>query len=536
MKISTRIILIVVCTAVGISILSLSALKIMHSSLLGEREASVRLIAELARSQIKAYVAQEKNGQLSREDAQAQAKAALAGLRKGSDYLFLRNADGMMLVHPDKRREGSMDPGLTQPDGRTTLQLYLDALKYSDEALVTILSPHPQTREPVSKANALAKIPEWGWIVGYGQFTDDIDRAYWQNAIKFLALGIGVILISTILAVILARGVNRSLSGIQRNVKKIESELDFTQRIDVMGNDEISEVSRVFNQLLEKIASSMGEIVARSHRIGASAAQLSQTAREVADFSAKQSHSASAMAVSVKQLNDHIANVSNRAVETHGLALHSGERAAEGEQIIERTVADINVVAGSVQQSSVRIHDLDASSEQISSIISVIKEVADQTNLLALNAAIEAARAGEQGRGFAVVADEVRKLAERTAASTREIATMISAIRSVSDEASGSMVKAVDQVDQGVNQAKEASEAIRRIGEGSRKTIAMIQEITSALREQSATSEMIARSIENVAEMADKSHSAAQGTAEAARNLDDVAREMQEIVSTYRIR
>ena len=159
MKISTRIILIVVCTAVGISILSLSALKIMHSSLLGEREASVRLIAELARSQIKAYVAQEKNGQLSREDAQAQAKAALAGLRKGSDYLFLRNADGMMLVHPDKRREGSMDPGLTQPDGRTTLQLYLDALKSSDEALVTILSPHPQTREPVSKANALAKIP-----------------------------------------------------------------------------------------------------------------------------------------------------------------------------------------------------------------------------------------------------------------------------------------------------------------------------------------------------------------------------------------
>ncbi|HPT49996.1 MAG TPA: methyl-accepting chemotaxis protein [Accumulibacter sp.] len=535
MKISTRIVLIVVCAAVGILLLSLLALKIMHSSLLGEREASVRLIADLARGQIKTYVAQEKNGQLSREEAQAQAKASLAGLRQGNDYLFLRNAEGMMLVHPDKKREGTMDPGLTQPDGRSTLQLYLDALKSSDEALVVIQSPHPVTRVQMSKVNALAKIPEWGWIVGYGQFTDDIDRAFWSNAIKFLSLGLGVILATVILAVLLGRGVHRSLWRIRRSVSKIESELDFTQRVDVLGNDEISEVSRVLNKLLEKISSSMSEIVGKSHSIAASAAQLSQTANQVAGFSAKQSDSASSMAVSVKQLNANIAHVSERAVETHGLALHSGENATEGEHIIDQTMADIHVVAGSVQRSSEHINDLDASSEQISSIISVIKEVADQTNLLALNAAIEAARAGEQGRGFAVVADEVRKLAERTSASTQEIATKINAIRSVSNEASGSMVKAVDQVVQGVTQAREASEAIRRIGEGSRKTIDMIQEITSSLREQRQTSEMITRNIESVAEMAEKSHCAAQETADAARNLNDVAREMREIVSAYRI-
>ncbi|HOL64797.1 MAG TPA: methyl-accepting chemotaxis protein [Accumulibacter sp.] len=535
MRISTRILLIVACSALGICILSLLALKIMQTSLLGEREASVRLVAELARSQINAFAAQEKSGQLTREEAQARAKAALAGLRKGNDYLFLRNAEGMMLVHPDKKREGTMDPGLTQPDGRSTVQLYLDALKSSDEALVVIQSPHPVTRVQLSKVNALAKIPEWGWIVGYGQFTDDIDQAYWRHALEFLTLGIGVVVTTVILALFLARGINRSLSSIRRNVSKIESELDFRHRIEVYGKDEISEVSQVFNKLLEKIAASMGEIVNKTQRIAASAEQLSDTANEVTQFSARQSDSATTMSVSIKQLNTNISHVSSRADETHALARHAGESASEGEQIIDRTVNDINVVAGSVRQSSERIRALDASSEQISSIIAVIKEVADQTNLLALNAAIEAARAGEQGRGFAVVADEVRKLAERTSASTREIATMINAIRTVSDEASGSMVKAVDQVVLGVNQANEASGAIRRIGESSRQTIDMIREITSSLNEQSQTSELIARNVENVAEMAENSHSAAQKTADAARSLNDIVHEMRAIVSAYRI-
>ncbi|HPP47356.1 MAG TPA: cache domain-containing protein, partial [Accumulibacter sp.] len=250
----------------------------MQTSLLGEREASVRLVAELARSQINAFAAQEKSGQLTREEAQARAKAALAGLRKGNDYLFLRNAEGMMLVHPDKKREGTMDPGLTQPDGRSTVQLYLDALKSSDEALVVIQSPHPVTRVQLSKVNALAKIPEWGWIVGYGQFTDDIDQAYWRHALEFLTLGIGVVVTTVILALFLARGINRSLSSIRRNVSKIESELDFRHRIEVYGKDEISEVSQVFNKLLEKIAASMGEIVNKTQRIAASAEQLSDTA------------------------------------------------------------------------------------------------------------------------------------------------------------------------------------------------------------------------------------------------------------------
>ena len=343
------------------------------------------------------------------------------------------------------------------------------------------------------------------------------------------------IVLTAILGFTTYRHVSGSLHEMMQLFARIESSLDFTVRMPASGSDEIAKVSGAFNRLLERLQGSFSNIARHAGSVHSAADRVAAAAQQMSQASVHQSEAASSMAATVEEMTVSINHVAERAHDANQLSVSSGEQAQRGETIIGETAQGINSIAETVRDAASQISQLEQQSERINNVVAVIKEVADQTNLLALNAAIEAARAGEQGRGFAVVADEVRKLAERTSQSTHEISTTITAMQSSAQSAVQGIQMVVERVSTGVTMAGEANLAIQEIGSGSRTTVAMVGDISDAIREQGVASTNIAQQVEKIAQISEENSAASQSTAGTAAELALLAKEMQAIISEYRV-
>ncbi|MDR1351123.1 MAG: methyl-accepting chemotaxis protein [Zoogloeaceae bacterium] len=352
----------------------------------------------------------------------------------------------------------------------------------------------------------------------------------WQIVICVLFfLGLAILGYFTLGAVV------KPIETVRNTTVRIARDNDLQARVDYRASDEVGEMVEAFNGMLGKLQASFQDITGRVKEVNEAVNNFSTAAQQVAASSASQSSSTSAMAASVEEMTVSINTVASSAGDAQSIARHAGETASEGGEIIERTAAEMGSIAESVTQASKVIQTLGEESEQISSVVQVIKEVADQTNLLALNAAIEAARAGEQGRGFAVVADEVRKLAERTAQSTGDIGAMIGKIQVAAKEAVNEMGRVVKQVDEGRVLAQQANERIHAIHDEASKVSDAVTEISNALKEQSQASQDIARHVESIAQMTDENNAAAEEAASGAQRLDQLAQEVAATLAQFKV-
>jgi methyl-accepting chemotaxis protein len=334
---------------------------------------------------------------------------------------------------------------------------------------------------------------------------------------------------------ILRRLVSEPAGRLQKAIVEITNTGDFTRRVAAHGYDELGQTARSFNELMGNLQTAFRQLHDGIENVAESSHCLSNSSQKVADGSTSQSEAASAMAATVEQITVSIAHVSEGAIEALRISRNSGELSEQGGEIIHRAAEEIRKIADTVRQTSTSIENLGEQSTKISSIVKVINEIANQTNLLALNAAIEAARAGEQGRGFAVVADEVRKLAERTSKSTQEVTQMIETIQNSSRIAVDGMAAMVGQVDGGVALAQQAGEAINQIKTGSSQVLSTVSDISTALAEQSKASNDIAAHIEKVAQMTEENSASAEQSAGAASDLAKLADDMRTTVNRFKV-
>lgn len=536
LKLSTRLGLIVGCAALGTLILAFMALQTIRSSMIADREEQIRATVTLASKQVQAFLAQEKAGALTRDEAQARARQAVSGLQDGDNYVFVRDMLGTVIVHPDKRKEGKVDMGAKGPDGRTLFEIYLDALKTSDLAQVTILTKRPNGDVFLPKVNGLAKIPQWDWIVGYGLFIDDVDEAYMKYAIRFGLVGLVIFALVIAVAFVMARKIYRTLGGEPEQAAMMAQAIasgDLTLRIDRTG------AAGSLMESIQTMQTNLHGIIENIHRdanqVGQAASSLSREMEGINNASKHSSDAISSAAAAIEEMAVSVDHISHSARDTEANAAHATTLAGEGEAMVRKASEEIKRAAGEVEEATGLIGGLVERSREIEGIASVIKEIADQTNLLALNAAIEAARAGEQGRGFAVVADEVRKLAERTGKATDQITSMIQAIHADTTGVVNSMQSVGPQVALGVEMAGKAGETLRQINEATVVARSNVSEVASATTEQSQASASVARNVEQISSMIDESVQAVRAANENVLMLEKLAGELRQSVTRFRV-
>ena len=387
--------------------------------------------------------------------------------------------------------------------------------------------------------SAEAPVESYGSTIGAVQLQlslKDLRERAAANRGAVMVVSIVIIGLGILLGIYMTRLILMPLAKVNAIIRKAaEGEGDLTQHLIVESDDEIGQFSQSFNEFLEKLAELIRKVKVSTEKVAMASEQITSISLELASGAEEQAGQTSEVATSVQEMTAAIVQNSQNANHTANIAEEANGKANAGTSAMQATRQGMDEIVNATTETAKIVDSLSGRADQIGEIIQVIDEIADQTNLLALNAAIEAARAGEQGRGFAVVADEVRKLAERTTKATKEIADTIRAIQGDTKEASESMTQANDMVLKGKEAASDAESVLNQIVSSVNQAMDMIRQIAAASEQQSSGAEEISKNVEAISSVTRETASGAEQMASAAGELTNQTQALRVVVNQFKI-
>ena len=525
--VSRKLMLLLSLALVGFIALLLISASALHRNLMSEREARLQAVLDLAMSRIQALAAT-----LPPEQAKAQAKAMLDSMRfDGDNYLFVLDEDRRVVVHPAKPELVGQQMGNNPAESHWQHMVDLGKGGHQGRLEYQWVSP---SGEAAQKMSLVTGYQPWGWILGSGVLLQDIEATMWSQYEWMGGATLLVILLMGLLGLAISRSIVNPLAEINKAMARVAAG-DLVVSIPVLGRDELGAVASSTNQGLDAIRRALLEASQGARNVADAALRIAASAEQTNQAVNSQRDQLAQLATAMNEMSATIADVAGHAENTARDTQDAASEAGLGNQDVHASVHGIQALATEVDQATSQVNQLKEGVMQISEVTAVISAISEQTNLLALNAAIEAARAGEQGRGFAVVADEVRQLASRTRHSTEEIQSTITQLQQRAVTAANAMDASRKLAESSVNQSEKAGQDLSLIVNHIQHVSDMATQIATAAEQQSMVAEDMNRNVSGINDSALEMSQAASQLAQESELLAGLSRSLDERLAVFKL-
>lgn len=440
-------------------------------------------------------------------------------------FVYLVDAEGQVKLYNDKNQRGKKSLNQLYPNADIQKLLHKDDFNLVKAAV-----------DNQDMLIASSYIPSIGWYLVAQVPEAEVFALIEESSYHILISTIIIAALFIAIAIAVAGSVSRPITQVAELFRNIgEGEGDLRQRLPVNGEDEIAQLARGFNSFISKIQDSVIEVAQTSEQLGKSAIDVSNQAHQTLADSQLQKDRTIMVVTAINEMGATVNEIASNAAQAAVTAREADTESAEGQQVVTRARDTINQLSKDVGQVGEVIESLATHTKSIGGILDVIRAISEQTNLLALNAAIEAARAGEAGRGFAVVADEVRNLASRTAASTNEVQTMIDKLQSEASRAVSAMEQSRNRSREGVQAVDDASNSLSGISQQIALISDMNIQVAAATEEQSTVVEDINRNVTEINDITQRTAQTAQAAALASKSLNQLATRLDTLVARFKV-